>query len=624
MNSLKARILLLAVVPVIIVAALSIWNSERLRQTLAAQNQDGLDIKVTNLFKLSEQATLNSLYSQQFSFTRDEKSLKPALLSHDARKVSKAVSHTFKRLKASEIIADLQVFDGSGRQMVEKSAEGVRVSAGSVAQKALHEQKIITDLTQDNQGMPYYSLAFPVYARQMPGKPVGIVVLSQSMAYMVNKLSHSDENGFLIRSADGRVVFSTFKEVSHDALKNVPLDQPIRIELNDHYFELTPVVLKNSTGQIVGSFVAIDNVSDNVNAIQQSWMWSIAELLILIIVIVVITILSVNAIVRPIKAAENALRQIAEGDLSQPFKVEGTVAEVAVLMNLIEQLRHKVHDSMVAVIRTSDQVSDASQTSLKASHKINEELAQENQLVVQLEEMANNMAQFADNVAHQVERAVEAANTANTKGQEGAEVLKGAVKAIDALAQEVGHAAKVIGKLEEESSAITNILSVIQEIAEQTNLLALNAAIEAARAGEYGRGFAVVADEVRSLASRTQNSVQDIETIIQRLQEGTQRAVEVMERARARAEEGVQRSDEVNQRLSEIVKLISAIVEENDAVARSAGQQTDEVIRVKEQTKKLSEIAEEARQLADNSAEKAALVQQLADELRKLVHQFKI
>ena len=72
--------------------------------------------------------------------------------------------------------------------------------------------------------------------------------------------------------------------------------------------------------------------------------------------------------------------------------------------------------------------------------------------------------------------------------------------------------------LNEASSQIGDLLTIIRDIAEKTNLLALNATIEAARAGEAGKGFAVVASEVKALANQTAKATEDIEHHIQLIQ----------------------------------------------------------------------------------------------------------
>lgn len=89
----------------------------------------------------------------------------------------------------------------------------------------------------------------------------------------------------------------------------------------------------------------------------------------------------------------------------------------------------------------------------------------------------------------------------------------------------VNDAITAMGEIEQSSSKISQITSVIEEIAFQTNLLALNAGVEAARAGEAGRGFAVVASEVRALAQRSSAAAREIASLISQSTDQVKRGV---------------------------------------------------------------------------------------------------
>lgn len=118
---------------------------------------------------------------------------------------------------------------------------------------------------------------------------------------------------------------------------------------------------------------------------------------------------------------------------------------------------------------------------------------------------------------------------ANEQVTHGHDAVQKTAETMAVLADDMESASRAVTQRENDTGSVGMILDVIRGIAEQTNLLALNAAIEAARAGEQGWGFTVVADEARSLASKTQQSTEEINTLISQLQQNARKAVHSMQ-----------------------------------------------------------------------------------------------
>ena len=236
----------------------------------------------------------------------------------------------------------------------------------------------------------------------------------------------------------------------------------------------------------------------------------------------------------------------------------------------------------------------------------------------------NEMTASAQEVARNANTGADLAKAADQQSSDGQRVVEGTLREIESLAASVEKAAGVIHDLEKDSESIGSVLDVIQGIAEQTNLLALNAAIEAARAGEQGRGFAVVADEVRSLASRTQESTQEIQTIIESLQGRSKQAVEVMSAGQRQVVVGVDQAQAAGQALQEIASKVSELEHVSTQIAVAANEQGEVAEEINRNIVNISELSEMNAQSADVSTAESHSLSDLAQNLKNKVSGFQV
>ena len=233
------------------------------------------------------------------------------------------------------------------------------------------------------------------------------------------------------------------------------------------------------------------------------------------------------------------------------------------------------------------------------------------------------MAATVQEVAVSTNSALQAAQDTRQQATDGALTVTEAIGIINSLSDSVGEAEVTINDLAKNSHEIGSVLDVISGVAEQTNLLALNAAIEAARAGEQGRGFAVVADEVRTLASRTQSSTHEIQTMIEKLQLAAQGAVKKMSYVRERSFEGVEQIERSAESLADIVASISTVNDMSTQIATAAEEQSSVAEEVNRNISNISLVATQTASGAEETEKSSHQLSIMVTGLQSMVRQFR-
>lgn len=374
------------------------------------------------------------------------------------------------------------------------------------------------------------------------------------------------------------------------------------------------VKVENLSGANWSIGVVLDKKVVLAEATQQGWNALLITIISVLSCSFILYLATVKVLV-PLKKLHSSLIDInsGDGDLTKRLSVTsndefGDVSKdfndfVAHLQSLIQGVK----TTSVEILDDTNTTANNASASLS---RLEQQLSELDQLATAMHEMsatAQEVAQHAQNTAatsNQVDKAAE----------QGVNVVGKTTAAIDKLSGDMDSAVEKVNELATFSNNIATILNVITGISEQTNLLALNAAIEAARAGEAGRGFAVVADEVRALASRTQQSTEEIQTMINQLQTGVVNAEQTIVQGKNMVDETKLLANQADGALGDIRQSIHQISEMTIQIATAAEQQSATSEEINRNTTNIRDISQ---QVADYAQEQSGLCTQMVD----LTHQ---
>lgn len=362
--------------------------------------------------------------------------------------------------------------------------------------------------------------------------------------------------------------------------------------------------------------------SDQVN---QSMMYIVFIGGIIIALVFVLVFFVNRSILNPLKRFDASIRSFASGEADLTARMESfLIPEFNELSEHFNAFVITLQDliSKVTVV-SKDVVSETQMMSERAS-LVDKLTAGQSAETEQVATAMTEMTSTATEISHNASQAADSAIEADENTQQANAIVESAATSVHSLAKEISEASQVISNLEENVLDISKSLEVIKDIAEQTNLLALNAAIEAARAGEQGRGFAVVADEVRKLASRTQQSTEDIHAMIGQLNSASNEAVSAMKSSEQLSYDTVEKANSAHDALQKVLLSINNIMDMNSLIATATEEQNQVGQDISQRIVVISDHSVKSAELASDNRLGGQQLNDKANELVNLVGRFKV
>jgi len=337
-----------------------------------------------------------------------------------------------------------------------------------------------------------------------------------------------------------------------------------------------------------------------------------------------ITFFITRSITNPLKTAVGVAEQIAARNLRVNVPANESRSEIGFLIQsfhkMVENLREEIRQIMEGVSVLASSATEISVSTVQFASSAAESAASVSETTATMEEV-RQIVQASSQKAKYIS---EIAQKAMQVSQNGQESVNETIKRMDLIQEQMASIAESIVQLSEQSQAIGELISIVDDVAEQSNLLAVNASIEAAKAEEHGQGFAVVAHEIKSLAEQSKQATAQVRRILNDIQKATSAAVMATEQGSKAVDAGVKQSTEASGSIKTMANTISEATHAVTQIAVTAQQQLTGIDQV---ALAMNNIEQASNQNVDSARqlETAALkLDELGRRLKELVEQYQV
>ena len=436
-------------------------------------------------------------------------------------------------------------------------------------------------------------------------------------AFLVNDqgkiLVHPDQN--LVMKSLSDLFPHNSPKLSTD-LTEVEADGQARL------LSFTPIKGLPSANWYIGLSVDKDKAFTMLSTFRTS---AVIATVVAVVIIIALLGLLIRVLMQPLHTMTRAMENIAEGegDLTRRLAIHNH-DEFGILGAAFNRFVERIHDSIREVSSATEQVNEVALRVISASNSSMSNSDEQSNRTNSVAAAINELGAAAQEIAGNAAQASQHASSARLLAEEGQQVVERNIQAMNRLSDLIVSSSAHIETLNSKTVNIGQILEVITSISQQTNLLALNAAIEAARAGEAGRGFAVVADEVRNLAHRTQESAQQVQTMIEELQVGARESVETMGQSQRHSQDSMEIANQAGERLDSVTVRIGEIDGMNQSVATATEEQTAVVDSINMDINEINMLNQEGVENLQATLRACSDLEQQATRLKQLVGSFRI